>query len=84
VTISKELKSDCNINESVIHLAYKTINTQNDQGISPCTETYKDYTHRYQMNVEFLLCMCILKQYIEVTRDTSMMQVISKRIVWGI
>jgi hypothetical protein len=44
VTISMGLKSDCNINESAMHLAYKTINTQNDQGISPCTKTYKPYT----------------------------------------
>jgi hypothetical protein len=58
VTNSKGLRGDCNINESVICLMYKTINTQNDQGISPCTETYRDYVCRYQMNMEFY-CVCV-------------------------
>jgi hypothetical protein len=44
VTISKGMKSDCNIIEYVMHLVYKTINTENDQGISPCTKTYRPYT----------------------------------------
>jgi hypothetical protein len=84
VKISKGLKSDCNINDSVIHLTYKTNNTQNDQGISPCAETYRDYKHTYQMNVDFWLCMCILKRYIEVIQDTGTMQMLSKWVVWGI